>query len=403
MAAPRPAGPAGAPPRSPAGDVGRRVLSATPAGRALAGAVVLAVLVAAVGARFDGNGVTLVMGGALALAALVGLDAAAAWRALPRRPLAVRFPTEGVAREPVTGEISVPGWRRPVGVWLTWPDGGPPTAVTMTGGGPAVGALTIPRSGVYAGVGLAVTSTGPLGLVTGSTVHRVPLAVPLTVAPARRRHPIDWPPPAVDALPADTRRVRGDDLFKGVRDYVRGDARRLVHWPATAHRGSLMVRETEGTGTPTVRVAVSFATSGPLADAALARAAWAVADARARGWEVRLVTRAPVGPAADGPPPVGQLLRPRRSGWISDARYGSRWRHLGDPHDATVGPDGAGSRPAGGTDTDGARSRPVERPVPTEREARRRLAAARPGPLDGALRRDGVPTRWITPEGDRWQ
>jgi hypothetical protein len=258
---------------------------------------------------------------------------------------------------------------------------------------------------VFAGVGLAVTSAGPLGLVVGSTVHRVSLPRPLTLAPARRRHPLDWPPPAVDALPADARRARGDDLFKGVRDYVRGDARRLVHWPATAHRGSLMVRETEGTGTPTVRVVVSFAVPGPLADAALGRAAWAMADARARGWAVRLVTRAPVGPDAEAPPPVEHLLRPRRFGWVPDAAHRGRWRTLGTPAHNAPGWDRASgpAEPRQGMDGTAPGSRPVERPVHRERDARRHLAAARPGPVDGAVPRDGVPTRWITPEGDWWQ
>ncbi len=32
---------------------------------------------------------------------------------------------------------------------------------------------------------------------------------------------------------------------RGVRPYAPGDLRRSLHWPATAHVGSLMVRETE--------------------------------------------------------------------------------------------------------------------------------------------------------------
>jgi uncharacterized protein (DUF58 family) len=383
--------------------VGRRVLTLTPSGRTVLRAAVLAFVLAAVAARLDRDGGAPVMGGALALAALVGLDAFTAGRALPRRPVDVRGPGDGVAGEPLACELTVPGWRRPVGVWLTWPASARPAAVTMTGAGPARASLVVPRAGVFAGVGLAVTSAGPLGLVAGSTVQRVPLRRPLTVAPARRRHPLNWPPPSVDSMPADARRARGDDLFRGVRDYVRGDARRLVHWPATAHRGSLMVREMEGTGTPTVRVAVSFPAPGPTADAALGRAAWAVADARSRGWAVRLVTRAPTGSAPETPPPIGQLLRPRRFGWVPDAAHRGRWRTV------DLAPDAAG-RPAqpappaeGPGRAEGDTSRPVDGLVPHERETRRRLAGARPGPLDGAMPRDGVPTRWITPEGDWWR
>jgi hypothetical protein len=168
-----------------------------------------------------------------------------------------------------------------------------------------------------------------------------------------------------------------------------------------------MVRETDGTGTPTVRVVVTFSAPGPAASAALGRAAWAVADARSRGWDVRLVTRAPVGPDAQAPPPVAHLPRPRRYGWTADAAYRGRWRTLGTP--VQPGPAAGGPFPPAATDRSvaadaaGPRSRPVERPVRSDGDARRRLAAARPGPIDTGVPRDGVPTRWITPEGDWWR
>ncbi len=56
-----------------------------------------------------------------------------------------------------------------------------------------------------------------------------------TTAPLDR--PLDGPAPVPSGL--------GDP--RGVRPYAPGDPRRSVHWPATAHVGSLMVRETERT------------------------------------------------------------------------------------------------------------------------------------------------------------
>lgn len=41
----------------------------------------------------------------------------------------------------------------------------------------------------------------------------------------------------------------GDDLAD-VREYVRGDDLRAVHWPSTAHRGKLMVRRAESSSSP---------------------------------------------------------------------------------------------------------------------------------------------------------
>lgn len=44
-------------------------------------------------------------------------------------------------------------------------------------------------------------------------------------------------------------RTGGDDLA-GVREYVQGDDLRAVHWASTAHRGKLMVRQSETTEEP---------------------------------------------------------------------------------------------------------------------------------------------------------
>ena len=49
--------------------------------------------------------------------------------------------------------------------------------------------------------------------------------------------------------------VRGEELAN-VREYVRGDDLRKVHWPSTAHRGKLMLRQEEAPQHPTAVVLV---------------------------------------------------------------------------------------------------------------------------------------------------
>ena len=49
--------------------------------------------------------------------------------------------------------------------------------------------------------------------------------------------------PRVDAPAAEAVSGTGADLVRTVRPYVPGDAARLVHWPSSARRGALVVRE----------------------------------------------------------------------------------------------------------------------------------------------------------------
>lgn len=83
------------------------------------------------------------------------------------------------------------------------------------------------------------------------------------------------------------RRVASGDDLADVREYVRGDDLRAVHWPSTAHRGKLMVRRNEGTNAPAVVV---------LLDRQAERyAAWAASDGANRdSFEVAVSTAASI-------------------------------------------------------------------------------------------------------------
>jgi hypothetical protein len=105
----------------------------------------------------------------------------------------------------------------------------------------------------------------------------------------------------------------GDELFRTIRPYVRGDSRRRVHWEASAHHGSLMVKESDGTGVTSFRIVVQLDGPGAAAEVAVARAAWLAQAGLARGWRTELVTvqprSTPVAPASElgspySPPPI---------------------------------------------------------------------------------------------------
>ena len=88
-----------------------------------------------------------------------------------------------------------------------------------------------------------------------------------------------------------------------MRDYVRGDPPRLIHWRATAHHGRLMARECDATSVRTVRIVVACRSHGPLTEDALSRVVWTAEEVWRRGWQVRLVTCEPErGPVP--PPPL---------------------------------------------------------------------------------------------------
>jgi uncharacterized protein (DUF58 family) len=346
----------GRPPAAPSAWTGRRRRRVEPGGRTL----VAVALTGSIGALVAHQ--PAVLTGALALGVLVVLDAVSAHRALPGTPPTIRALGDGTAGEaldheirPAAGGADSPaaGARRPLAIGRDRPEPGrdatgkgpgPAPAALVSGHG-GTAALAVGPRGLYPDEQFTVATQGPLGLVSARRGLHVRHDAPLAVGPAPVAHDLRWPSAAAATQTGETRAARGDDLFRGVRPYRPGDSRRRVHWPSTARRGSLMVRETEGTGTRQVRIVAAFPEAGADAEQALGRAAWAVATARRAGWDVSLVT-------CEGP--------------------GGR----------TIG-------------------RTIERAVTGSGDAARRLAAAVAG--TPVVPSAGVATRWITPEGDRWR
>ena len=92
----------------------------------------------------------------------------------------------------------------------------------------------LPR-GVYDTVDLLLFATSPLGLARLPGLARVPLRI--SVGP-RRGAPVSMAPLGPTGVPE----------VSGVREGHARDSRRTVHWPTTARRGELMVKEHERRG-----------------------------------------------------------------------------------------------------------------------------------------------------------
>ncbi len=141
----------------------------------------------------------------------------------------------------------------------------------------------------------------------------MPLARPMEVGP----RPLDGQLPRPTGGSAAATRVVGvtaaaGDAVKATREYVAGDAIKLVHWPATARAGELMVKDLESPGAPMVVIAVDLQGGPPGAvEAAASRAAGLAVAALRAGIPVVLLTAEAAGPASGrvtSPVEVGRRL-----------------------------------------------------------------------------------------------
>ncbi len=146
------------------------------------------------------------------------------------------------------------------------------------------------RRGVVESVVVEVASCAPFGILWWAREIEVPLPRPLHVAPRAGRagrlgSEQDHPPGEAPVWAAST---TGEP--RGVRPYRPGDPRRSVHWPATSHTGSLMVRETERQTDDPVVVDVKLPVDAVEAEAVSERAMATVGRELARGRTVILGT-----------------------------------------------------------------------------------------------------------------
>lgn len=254
---------------------------------------------------FAGIGVCLVMvlgsTGAgwllVVLAVVAGLLVAAVllpWPAVRSVTVTAAVPRDGVARRPLAVsvelaasgpfEIAVPA------LGIGW------TGVTRHGTGTLE--AVPPRRGVVSGYTVELRSAAPLGLWWWRRSLRFEAPQPLHVAPAAAGVALHrgWTTASTTAPSTLALGAHGDELVRGVRDYVAGDPPKLVHWRASARTGTLVVRELEAPARPAVCIVCELAGSPARVEAVASACAGLVAVALAEGTDVILATAEPGGP-----------------------------------------------------------------------------------------------------------
>lgn len=225
---------------------------------------------------------------AVALLVALGVDLCAARQAIGQVHLRVHGPGLAHAGEPTEWLVRVDGARRPV--TLTPALAGQRGRVLVDDARPGRVTLAPFVLGVIHHLTFDVITTGPVGLVRAGSRHQVTPTIPVPVGPRPLELAVDWPKPRAVGFGFSEVAPLGDDLFRSIRPYVRGDDRRRVHWKATAHHGELMVRESEGTGLVALQVVVDLRHPGPGAERAAGWAAHLATQAIGKGWLVQLVT-----------------------------------------------------------------------------------------------------------------
>lgn len=238
-------------------------------------------------ARTTGSGWLLVLLSLVAGVVVAGVVLPAV--ALRRLDVAVSGPRDGMVGRPVSLTVDV---RRggPALLHVVARDG---EQVHVDGSG--VGTLDVVpgRRGLLRSLTVEARTAAPLGLVTWR--RRLQLTLPTAVEVAPVPLPARRPLPrhaGADGVDNTGHRAADDAAVRSVREYSPGDPLRLVHWPATAKTGEVMVRQLEAPASPRLAVVVDLRHG----EEAAGRAAGLAIDALRNGVEVLLLTA-----EADGP------------------------------------------------------------------------------------------------------
>lgn len=247
---------------------------------------------------------------AVVLALIAGILVAGlglAWPAARAADVTLRMPSDAVAGRPV-----------PIGVDVTCSGPFelriPELCVGWTGApNPGSGSLEVipPWRGVLGAYTVEIRSAAPLGLWWWRRRTRFELTPPLHVAPPPTRARAPRPYGGGTAQATLATGAHGDEIVRGVREYVPGDPPKLVHWHASARTGTLVVRELEAPSTPAVCVVCELAGPPVRVEAIASACAGVVAAALADGTEVVLATAEAEGPVVgpvDTPLAAGRRL-----------------------------------------------------------------------------------------------
>jgi uncharacterized protein (DUF58 family) len=227
--------------------------------------------------------------------------------AVARTALSVDTPRDATVGRPLAVALSVPTGGGGLKVRLVDPPGDW-VAVDPPAEGEVL--VTPARRGVVDVVEVELRSAGPLGLVWWRRRVPVRLAAPLEVGPTPVEMSVAEVARAGGTGPDAAFRGRaGHELVRSVRDYAVGDPLRLVHWPATARTGGLVVKELEDPELPRLAIVVDLRGAGASAEEAASRAAGLASAALRDGVPVTLLTVERGGPVAG---PVATALEAGR-------------------------------------------------------------------------------------------
>jgi uncharacterized protein (DUF58 family) len=176
---------------------------------------------------------------------------------------------------------------------------GPDVFVGPSGRGRAADDLVtvVPaRRGMHGSLTLDIASAAPFALQWWTKRVQLPLPTALHIAPRLgSARPVPLRPDDGSGDAGEQPRAE-EGLPRGARPYVAGDARRLVHWRATAHAGQMMVREVERPAADPVTITVELPADPDAAERVAEGALGSVVGLLRDGVPVLLGTRESSGP-----------------------------------------------------------------------------------------------------------
>ena len=281
--------------------------------------------------RTTGSGWTMVIVSGLVGVAVAGL----AWPALLLRRVTVSLdaPSDAIVGRPFDLHLVVGGSRF---LMTATAAGGykHSSSVDVIGGPIAVevpqsGSLVAiaPRRGIIDRISVELRCGAPLGLSWWRRSRQIALARPVEVAPLAVETGL---PPISHGEGGDRHRPErrsGLDSVRSVRDYVAGDATKLIHWGLSARRGELIVKELEDPEGASLAVVLDLSGNPELAEKMAARAAGLCSLALRAGMEVVLCTAEESGPRAEkvgSPLATGRRLARAVQGIPADPPRGCR-------------------------------------------------------------------------------
>jgi uncharacterized protein (DUF58 family) len=222
-------------------------------------------------------------------------------------------PRDATARSPATFSVLVRGAGSGVRLRIGVDAGGDAGAWVAAFATCQGDAVAVPSTrGIVTQVTAELEAADPIGLVSWRRRFELALVVPLEVGPAPTLVQLhEFIGAGSGAANGADRCAVGHDTVRGVRAYVAGDPIRIVHWPATARWGEVMVKEMEDPAAPELVIVVDLRGRPERTESAASLAAGLARAAMELGLAVSLHTAEADGPRSGlvtGPVQAGRRL-----------------------------------------------------------------------------------------------